>query len=265
MEIKQMLITKNPYSRPANKRSKTTKVAIHYIGNAGSSATANRNYFNNLANQSGNDKRYASSHYIVGLQGEIVQCIPEDEIAYTTNSANAYSIGIEVCHPKSDGVFTDVTRKALVELVADICKRYNLNPMDDIIRHYDITGKMCPLAWASNSGEKYQDYIKFKNEVVEFNNKPKYTIQKVKVNLFGDVRNVNSININDTNHIKLRDLNCDKLKVEWKNNKVYVNNKPFDVKGITYQDYNYVKVKDLARVGIKVGWDNTTKMILLDD
>lgn len=160
MQIHQKLLTVNPYSRPGTKRSKTTKIAVHYVGNAGSTALANRNYFESLKGK----KVYASSHYIVGLEGEVIQCIPDDEVAYTTNAANAYSIGIECCHPKDDGIFTSATRKALVELVASLLKKYGLTD-DDIIRHYDVTGKVCPFAWASNSGAKYEDFIKFKQEV----------------------------------------------------------------------------------------------------
>lgn len=160
MNITEKLLTINPYSRPGTKRSRTTKIAIHYVGNPGSTAIANRNYFESLK-----DKHvYASSHYIIGLQGEIIRCVPEDEIAYTTNSANAYSIGIECCHPRADGVFNQVTCNALVELCADLCRRYHLTE-EDLIRHYDVTGKACPLAWASNSGPKYQDWLAFKLEV----------------------------------------------------------------------------------------------------
>ncbi len=43
MNIKNMYITKN---RPYTKRIKTTKIAVHYIGNPNTSAEANRNYFN---------------------------------------------------------------------------------------------------------------------------------------------------------------------------------------------------------------------------
>lgn len=136
---------------------------------------------------------------------------------------------------------------------------------ENVLRKAGKIAKKLGIEWGGDW--KFSDFPHFQ---VDNNWKPpvqevKYTIQKVKINLFGEVRIVDSININGNNHIKLRDLNCDKLKVEWKNNRVYVNDKPFDVKGITYQDYNYVKVKDLEQIGIKVGWDNNIKMILLND
>lgn len=52
------------------------------------------------------------------------------------------------------------------ELCADLCKRYGLDPLKDIIRHYDVTGKSCPLYWVNNP----QDFVAFKREVKEYMN-----------------------------------------------------------------------------------------------
>lgn len=154
MNIITNFLTINKYSRPGTKRSKTTKIAWHYVANPGSSAAANRNYFQN-------GKVYASSHYIVGLKGEILYIVADDEIAYTTNSANNYSIGIECCHPTSDGHYNDATYNSMVELGAYLCKKYNLDPIDDMIRHYDITRKICPKWFVDYPSA----WIKFKNDV----------------------------------------------------------------------------------------------------
>lgn len=144
MEIIQMFLTPNKYSRPGIKLEKVLKIAVHYVGNAGSSAKNNRNYFENQKNGG----RYVSSHFIIGLSGEIIQCIPLDEWSYCTNEANGYSISIECCHPDSSGKFTAATEKSLAELCAYLCKKFGLDPMTDIIRHYDVTGKQCPLYWS---------------------------------------------------------------------------------------------------------------------
>ena len=157
IEHRQTYLTPNKYSRPQTPLKKVTKIAVHYVGNAGSSAQGNRNYFESLK-----DKHlYASSHYIIGLNGEIIQCIPENEISYCTNQANSYSISIECCHPKTDGKFNDKTLNSLIELCVHLCKKYNLNPLTDIIRHYDISGKKCPLYWVNNP----QEFELFKNTV----------------------------------------------------------------------------------------------------
>ena len=149
MEIAKMLLTVNPYSRPGIMRGVTSKIAVHYVGNPGTSALANRNYFNSLAK---NHSRYVSSNYIIGIDGEVIECVPPDEIAYCTNQANAYSVSIECCHPDATGKFTGETETSLAELCVYLLKKYGLTA-DDIIRHYDVTGKQCPLYW---SPTKYQ-------------------------------------------------------------------------------------------------------------
>ena len=148
MTIQEMFLTPNKYSRPQIPLKEVKKIAVHYVGNPNTSALANRNYFENCKEGG----RYVSSHYIVGLKGEVIQCIPTDEWSYCTNQANGYSISIECCHPKSDGVFNDSTYVSLCELCAMLLKKFNLTT-NDLIRHYDITQKTCPLHWTPT---KYQ-------------------------------------------------------------------------------------------------------------
>lgn len=161
MEIKEMLLTHN---RPRTKRTRTTAIAVHYVGNAGSSAIGNRNYFQTTSTS-------VSSHYIIGLEGEIIRCIPENEVSWCTNQANSYTISIECCHPHEDGIFNDKTYKSLVELCADICKRWKLNPLKGgIIRHFDVTGKVCPRGFVAKSKGGTDDnnctrYHKFLSDV----------------------------------------------------------------------------------------------------
>lgn len=148
MTIQEMFLTPNKYSRPQIPLKEVKKIAVHYVGNPNTSALANRNYFENCKEGG----RYVSSHYIVGLKGEVIQCIPTDEWSYCTNQANGYSISIECCHPKSDGVFNDSTYVSLCELCAMLLKKFNLTT-NDLIRHYQITGKQCPIHWCPT---KYQ-------------------------------------------------------------------------------------------------------------
>ena len=74
----QDFLQRNPYSRPGIKRSEINDIVVHYVANPGTSAVQNRNYFNNLAEQTGEKPVSASSHYIIGIDGEIIQCIPLD-------------------------------------------------------------------------------------------------------------------------------------------------------------------------------------------
>ena len=71
------------------------------------------------------------------------QCIPTWEMAYASNDRNADTISIECCHPDENGKFTDATYRSLVQLTAWLCAKYDLTA-DQVIRHYDVTGKICP-------------------------------------------------------------------------------------------------------------------------
>lgn len=144
--IDTKLIEKNRYSRPGIALKKVNGIVVHYTANPGTDAEENRNYFNNLPrlNQSRRSPTYASSHFVVGLKGQIVQCVPLNEIAYASNDRNKDTIAIECCHPDKTGKFNTLTYKALVELVSYLCIRYDLDA-EDVIRHYDVTGKLCPL------------------------------------------------------------------------------------------------------------------------
>lgn len=151
MKIEDKLLTINPYSRSGEKQKDIQYIVIHWVGNANTSATANRNYFNNLAQTHSTS---ASSHYIIGLNGEIIRCIPDDEVAFHSGSysMNRKSIGIEDCHPDWNGKFTDDTYNALVELCADLCKKYGIS-INNVIRHYDVTGKSCPKYYVEHQDE----------------------------------------------------------------------------------------------------------------
>lgn len=134
------LLTVNEYSRPQIKLDQVKGIVIHYTANPGSTAQENRNYFENLKDS---HTTKASSHFIIGLDGEIIQCIPSSEISYASNDRNSDVLAIECCHPDESGKFTDATYQSMVELTGWLCKKFDLKS-SDVIRHYDITGKDCP-------------------------------------------------------------------------------------------------------------------------
>ena len=139
----QDFLTVNPYSRPGTKREHVRDIVIHYVANPGTSAKQNQNYFEGLKDQSGSKTVSASSHYIIGSDGTILQCIPLDEVAYGNYPRNDDTVSIECCHPDSDGRFTDATIKSLIRLTGWLCRELSLNEKH-IIRHYDVSGKNCP-------------------------------------------------------------------------------------------------------------------------
>ena len=146
--VEQDYLTVNEWSRPGTPLEKIDGVVIHYVGNPGTTAEANRNYFQSLS--SGDEGVYASSHFIVGLEGEVLQCVPLTEIAYASNSRNDDTVSIEVCHPDETGEFSPVTYRRVVELTAWLCETFRLDPQTDVIRHYDVTEKLCPLYYVEH-------------------------------------------------------------------------------------------------------------------
>lgn len=140
------LLDVNSYSRPGIALKKVNGIVIHYTANPGSSAKENRDYFNNLQNT---HLTKASAHFIVGLNGEVIQCIPTREIAYASNQRNYDTISIECCYRKQDGSFQKKTYRSLIHLTAWLCRKYGLSA-SDVIRHYDVTGKLCPKYYVSH-------------------------------------------------------------------------------------------------------------------
>lgn len=140
------LLTPNEYSRPQIPIESVQYIAIHYTANPGATAIANRNYFENLANT---HETKVSSHFVIGLDGEVVQCIPTSEMSYTTNSRNVDTLSIECCHQDETGKLNDATYDSVVKLTAWLCTRFGLTS-ENVIRHYDVTGKDCPKYYVEN-------------------------------------------------------------------------------------------------------------------
>ena len=146
--VEKDYLTVNPWSRPGTPLQEVNGVVLHYVGNPATTAKANRNYFETLA--LGREQTYASSHFIVGLEGEVIQCVPLTEISYASNHRNSDTIAIEVCHADETGEFSPETYARVVELTAWLCREFDLEPETQVIRHYDVTGKECPLWYVKN-------------------------------------------------------------------------------------------------------------------
>ena len=141
--VDEQLLTVNRYSRPGTNIPVINGIVIHYVANPGTTAQQNHDYFEGLKDQSGSNTVSVSSNFVIGLDGEIIECVPVGEKAYASNERNADTVSIECCHPAADGKFTDETYDSLVKLTAWLCKQLDLSPKD-VIRHYDVTGKACP-------------------------------------------------------------------------------------------------------------------------
>ena len=144
--IKQDFLTPNPYSRPQKQLEAVNGVVVHYVGNPNTTAEQNLSYFNSLAETKAT---YASSNFLIGMDGTIIQCMPLGEVAYCSNDRNSDTLSIECCHPDSSGEFTKETYDSLVRLTRWICETFELKE-EDVIRHYDVTGKECPKYYVDN-------------------------------------------------------------------------------------------------------------------
>lgn len=145
-EIIEDYLEVNDYSRPGTKTKDIKNIFVHYTANQGTSAAQNRSYFANLAET---HERSASAHFIIGYEGEIIQCIPLEEQAYAVMTRNEDSLSIECCYLSEDGSFTQETYDTLVHTLAWLIDKYDLS-VEDILRHYDCGGKRCPVYYVDH-------------------------------------------------------------------------------------------------------------------
>lgn len=174
MKVVEDFLTPNAFSRPKKPIRELLGVVIHWTANPNANAKQNRDFFDSRKTGLGG---YGSAHYIIGQGGEIIQCIPEAEVAWHCGSAkadpesgkiytnyarekfNVYAkcpektspnfctLGIELCPTDLDGNFSKETIYSAIELCANILLRTRLKTQD-ITTHHDIVGwKDCPRLW----------------------------------------------------------------------------------------------------------------------
>lgn len=150
MNINKNLTTTNYTEK--NDVSRIKYIVVHYTGNNGDTAEANTNYFKD-------EYRSASAHYFVD-ETEIWQCVEDGDVAwhcggplqgdthhtYHKICTNNNSIGIELCSRKDNNgnyYFEEDTIANAIVLIKELMSKYNI-PIDNVIRHLDVTGKVCP-------------------------------------------------------------------------------------------------------------------------
>lgn len=178
MTIQQDLITPNNFSRSQEPLTDVRGLVLHWVASPGQLADETRDYFEMRKN---GKLGYGSAHFIVGLNGEIVQCIPTNEVAFHVGSSqpdpasgkiytdlcraklgagnpNYRTIGIEHNHTDWSGKFEDSTLHASVQLAAKLCLDFKLDPLTQIFIHQQIVGwKQCPL-WFVNHPSDLNEY-----------------------------------------------------------------------------------------------------------
>lgn len=149
------------YTNTSNKKNQY--IVIHYTANNGDTAQDNANYFKSTY-------RGASANYFVDEYSQIVRCVPDNKIAWHCGTTGTYyhsycrntnSIGIELCSRKySDGTyyFRNDTVNNAAWLTAKLMHDYGI-PISNVIRHYDVTHKICPAPFVNNT-QQWSDFLK---------------------------------------------------------------------------------------------------------
>ncbi|MEG2310792.1 MAG: peptidoglycan recognition family protein [Clostridia bacterium] len=147
MIIQEKLLSKSEMTRSFLKQKKIKYIVIHSVEKANMTAMFNRDYIESLSKQ--RDKYY-STHYIIGLDGEIIRCIPENEVAYHCEKIdiNFESIAISCCTNLDDSINENV-KFSLSELINDLCFRYKLKK-NNVVLHFDISSSRCPKYFVDN-------------------------------------------------------------------------------------------------------------------
>ena len=131
-------------------------IVMHYTANNGDTAKNNCDYYRRAGGLQ------ASAHYFVDEHG-VMQSVRECDTAWHCGARaywhpecrNANSIGIEMCSRKrADGSYyiKPETVANAAALAKDIMQRYGIDT-GHVLRHYDVTGKRCPMPWVDDPAQ----------------------------------------------------------------------------------------------------------------
>lgn len=170
--------TSNPenFTKASRPRSSIRYIVIHYTGGSADTAKNNADYF-------ARENVGVSAHYFVD-ESTVWQSVPDNHNAWHCGTKNKYyhpfcrnsnSIGIELCARKTmsgEYYFPYETVALAVELTKALIAKYNI-PIENVVRHYDVTHKQCPLPYLSGSG-----WAEFKKKLTDDTEEDEMTIYK---------------------------------------------------------------------------------------
>ena len=145
---------------PSNYRAGRTQpvryIVMHYTANNGDTAKNNCDYYHRVGGLQ------ASAHYFVDEHGAM-QSVREGDTAWHCGARaywhpecrNGNSIGIEMCSRKrADGSYyiKPETVANAATVAKDIMQRYGIDT-EHVVRHYDVTGKRCPMPWVDDPAQ----------------------------------------------------------------------------------------------------------------
>ncbi len=163
MEIKEIVAHQSNYNK--GRKSSIQYIVVHYTANNGDKAEGNGNYF-------AQPNRNASAHYFVD-ESNVVQSVKDTDTAWHCGAKsykhpkcrNDNSIGVEMCSEKDDKgqyYINEQTQNTAIKLIKVLMEKYNI-PIENVLRHYDVTGKMCPEPFVRNQVQ----WLDFKNKLSE--------------------------------------------------------------------------------------------------
>jgi N-acetyl-anhydromuramyl-L-alanine amidase AmpD len=154
MKIKKKVIAKGTWGKnyTPGRTQKVKYIVIHYTA-SGAAALNNLNYF---------ASRYvgASAHLFIDVNGDIYQSVELADTAWAVGAKsykhqscrNSNSVSIEVVNA-GKAAYTAAQIKALKSVVPELMKKYGGVPAENVLRHYDVTGKICPAYYCGSTGK----------------------------------------------------------------------------------------------------------------
>lgn len=167
-----------PYNfEDCNNTKRIKYIVVHYFGDLATAEEVANYYYSYSVD--------VSAHYCLDGGNVVYQCVEDGDISwhcgdsgigdYKDKCSNSNSIGVEVRPNKlnadrsafpddNDWYFDEAATANLIEFVQYLMDKYNV-PIENVIRHYDVTGKLCPRPWVGDDINTY--YGKTGNEMWE--------------------------------------------------------------------------------------------------
>lgn len=186
LNIEDYYIPDGNKNRPGDELVNVKAVVLHWTEVPNQTPEETIDYWTNEG-QKGKSGKYGSAQYVIGTEGRIVQAMPENEVAWhsgqnlnfnypytplaksllTENieTVNYFCIGIEMEPLNKQGEFSKQTVDSATQLTAIVMLEHKLNPDKDLLRHYDLTTKPCPLYYVDDKKwENFKNGVKIEME-----------------------------------------------------------------------------------------------------
>ena len=187
-------------------------IVMHYTANDGDTDEGNAHYFQGAG-------RRASAHYF-GDEDSVTQSVRDNDAAWHCGGdlesahhplrgicMNRNSLGVEMCSDIVGGKYTITpqTVDRAVELVKYLMAKYGID-VDHVVRHYDVTGKLCPEPWVRDESLWRKFKARLTAPVEPEPKKEDKVVEKKNVMLNGKTYTCECITRDEVNYIKMRSL-----------------------------------------------------------